>query len=132
MVEMIFPGALAEEALARRLNLPWDRRMQDWALEVSDANRLDEFISVIQTEQLSKSERVALMELILASAEDAELEGRLKPSSWAQVKSELLAQPKIFVGHVKHWAMLDENTEDVFPITAHMREVWAEMKKRDS
>lgn len=132
MVEMIFAEALAEEALARRLNLPWSKRMQDWALEVSDASRLDEFISIMQAEQLSKSECIALMELILASADDAESEGHLKPSSWAQVKSELLAQPEIFSGHVEHWAMLDENAEDVFQITAHMREVWAEMRKQDS
>lgn len=132
MAEMRFSTPAAEEAIARRLNLPWDTRMQDWALEASDAKRLDEFISIMQTEQLSQPEQIALVELILASAEGAEAEGQLKPSSWAHVRSILLAQPELFAGHVEYWALLDEDTEDVFPITPHMRAVLADLEKKNS
>ncbi|MCP5384447.1 MAG: hypothetical protein H6913_07510 [Altererythrobacter sp.] len=44
--------------------------MQDWEFEVADANRIDEFLSAYQSQELTDDERFTLMEMIIQSFED--------------------------------------------------------------
>ncbi|QDV42049.1 hypothetical protein Enr13x_18920 [Stieleria neptunia] len=48
-----------------------DAYMQDWEIELSDGQRLREFVEAYDTLSLNEDERFALMALIVASAHDA-------------------------------------------------------------
>lgn len=58
-----------EAAVAEKLGLEWDPTMQDWPIEVSDAARIDEFCIAL-AESSIRSDRISLMELVIASLDD--------------------------------------------------------------
>lgn len=54
----------------KRLNLRATGREQDWEVELADSSRVDEFISIYESNMLSDDKKFALMALITASLDD--------------------------------------------------------------
>jgi len=55
------------ETLAKRLNLPNDPDMQDWAYEVADSDRIDEFMAVFVEFSDQPDIRYTLMDILIQS-----------------------------------------------------------------
>jgi hypothetical protein len=71
---MRHPTAKARQSLATILHLPYYQSDQDWEWQVADEKRFEEFLSLYEHGQLSDDERFSLMEVIIQSVEDTELE----------------------------------------------------------
>lgn len=55
--DSVYPSVDAAQRIAMLLQLPREPWMQDWPIEVTDADRLDEFVCLLQTKQLNVDER---------------------------------------------------------------------------
>ena len=73
---MFIPDAKSRQSLAKRLNLDYDGNSQDWKYEVSNSERLNEFIEEYDKPSLTIKEKETLMEIILDNANDLLLEKR--------------------------------------------------------
>ncbi len=79
---MWFPSNSAKEFLNSFLKLPATGKEQDWEIELSNPNRLLEFIIFLEKTDLSYDQKQALIALILASFEDADWQGILTENLW--------------------------------------------------
>ncbi len=66
-----YPTAEAIANLAVRFNVPNHPEMQDWEWEVADSSRLDEYLAVYNSGELTDDERFTLMETIIQAFENA-------------------------------------------------------------
>ena len=112
------------------LSLASEDWMQDWPLEVSDANRLEEFCDLYEfgAEDLDTETRFALMQLILYSLEIA---GEEIFAAMEQRIERLLCQDfQLHIHTLNYWRMSEEpedaDPETIFPPTPLARRVWAE------
>jgi hypothetical protein len=105
-----WPTAAAVDSLARRFGLTNDPMMQDWPWEVADADRIDEFLAVYESGELSDDARFTLMEIILQSFEDL---GRTRDfdARWARTLDLLERSIDLHAHSVWYWSALD--TDDV-------------------
>jgi hypothetical protein len=89
---------------------------QDWGIINADAERLDEFIAFFKDKKLVNSERVDMLGLILASANELLLKS---PDDGLVEMDELLhAYPAVATVHVEYWKSLDDAD---FPLGAWLR-----------
>src|SRR5262245_3175582 len=100
----VMPSAIA--TLARRFGLPVSDSMQDWAWEVSDPARLDDFLNTYEKAALSDDERFALMEMILQSFEDRDADP-VGDSRWSRVLECLQRNLELHSSSIKYWASLE-------------------------
>ena len=70
ILNIFIPDQVSRERLAKRLCLEFDNNMQDWEYEVSNPNRLDEFIDEYDKKKTTQNEKEILMEIILDSSND--------------------------------------------------------------
>jgi chorismate mutase len=70
--EIFIPNQQTRKKLSEKLNLEFDENMQDWEWEISDPNRIAEFINEYDNLNSSKKEKETLMEIILDSLNDME------------------------------------------------------------
>ena len=64
-----FVNGTSIATVAEGLGLPWDPSMQDWAIEVADAHRIEEFSRAL-SEACDAGERTCLLDLVLASLDE--------------------------------------------------------------
>ena len=79
--------------------------MQDWEYEVSNPNRLDEFINEYYREETTRNEKEILMEIILDSSNDLKIENKdsflIKYSE--KLKERLERNFDLHIGTAKYW-----------------------------
>jgi hypothetical protein len=68
------PTKKARQSLSTILRLPYYQSDEDWEWQVADEKRFEEFLSLYEHGRLSDDERFSLMEIIIQSVEDTELE----------------------------------------------------------
>ena len=104
----------AEEVreLSDRLGLV-DHR-QDWGISNADAARTGEFIRICRTQPLSKSQQYAMVELVLASMNEALADGPVAPDLGAAFDDFLTLDLHGLSAQVRYWAALADGSE--FPI----------------
>ena len=101
-MELRFPTAQAISRLNRELHLPASGHEQDWEVELADPNRLDEFVAYYSSSDLSDDERLALLSLIVASAQDRVASDG--PGLWLNEVLSLLRQhPALADSIVAQW-----------------------------
>ena len=90
--------------------------MQDWELEVSDPERIDEFLATYESGVLSEDERFVLMEVILHSFEV--VAGSIhQMESWSRTLDHLERDIDLHISTVWYWARPCAKSEDErFPI----------------
>ncbi|NVB37665.1 hypothetical protein G6O69_07460 [Pseudenhygromyxa sp. WMMC2535] len=98
-------------------NLGLGHEPQDWGIINADGDRLDEFVTFFQREELLPTQRFELADLILASANERLLEG-------LDVEIELLKTlareyDRAFTPHIEYWSGLED--EDEFPLSRLLR-----------
>ncbi len=97
-----WPTAAAIEKLAQRVDLPHGPHMQDWAWEVADPNRIDEFLDVYTSGELDDDERFTLMEMLIQSF--ADLEGDLeRHSRWEDLLALLEENVELHAWTIWYW-----------------------------
>ena len=113
------------EGLARQLNLPLpDRFSQDWEYEVADSTRVAEFLSAYDSGRLNPDEQSVLLNVILASYNDAIGEGSARAEDWDRISRDLLRDRAIHEAAIDYWSLPGEaEPEDCFPITPLLRKV---------
>lgn len=105
------------EAIAKVVRVTWHPSMQDWPLEVSDGDRVEEFLSHFEREQRPEHRR-ALAALIVASLDDA---FALGPPSKAVLDR---AGPILrkYLEMLEYWSCPDAHSDDeMFHITPWIR-----------
>ncbi len=109
--------------LCKKLSLPYSGSEQDWDVELADKNRVDEFISYYQENELPIEMKYAVMSIILASYDDYLNENVLdRDNRWYEIGKLLKSEKEAFVDLINYWAV-DYEIEDFFRITPLIREV---------
>lgn len=75
---MFVPNLQARKQLSIKLKLEFNEFMQDWEWEISDYNRLGEFIYEYNKPETSDNEKISLMEIILDSLNNLILDGKIE------------------------------------------------------
>ncbi|MCB2086394.1 MAG: hypothetical protein H6920_03645 [Sphingomonadaceae bacterium] len=95
--------------------------MQDWEFEVADANRIDEFLSAYQSQELTDDERFTLMEMIIQSFEDLG-ESLQADNRWQSAIDLLDANIRLHAHSVWYWSCLEESgSGDLFFVSPSIR-----------
>lgn len=119
-----FPTRAAIDALAERFTLPNTPDMQDWAWEVADPCRIDEFLAAYQSSELTDDERFTLMEIILQSFADAS--GSLSDDTrWSLTLSLLDKNVALHIYSIWYWSDLENDLgeEDQWKVTPFLRKL---------
>lgn len=117
----------AIDELARELNLPNDKWMQDWPYEVVISSDIEKYINHYNT-LTDDDKKFVLMEGIIQSIEDQSTDA-LFNRYWNIVRPLLKADFKIHEYTIYYWSCFDnENIDDCWNITPLMRQLWIEQK----
>jgi hypothetical protein len=103
--------------LSDRLGLAYER--QDWGIINADPARVVEFIQVYDQGRHSDAERYALEELIIASMNEAMVEGVADENVHNLFDAFLRTHTKRAIPHIRYWGGLQDAQE--FPIAATLR-----------
>lgn len=111
------------EFFNKLLKLPASGNEQDWAIEMSDPDRVKEFIQAYITGHFTVKQRQALVSLILASYEELSYKGK-DNNIWKEIKHILLTDKAFLRDIINHWASWSESRpEYLFKITPLIREI---------
>lgn len=125
-----FPTRAAIDSLSARFgfqNEPW---MQDWEHQVADASRLEEFLAVLDGDELTDDERFTLSQTVMQCFDDLAGEGRdvAATEPWQRFVRSIRARPDLHPYTLCYWANEDASPEDAFAISRLVRPLWAELK----
>jgi len=112
--------------LNQLLALPATGHEQDWDVELADATRLHEFVSLYQKGFLAEEEKQVLMGLIIASADEAVRRDGELPSEWSSIQDLLLRDRKLHEDALLCWGLPGEEDPDaMFYISPAVRAILA-------
>ncbi len=104
------------ETLSRALGLEYEP--QDWGIVNADADRLVEFLLHFEQQALEPTQAFEMAELVLASANEALLQGKDFPMP--RLVALIQRHQTAFEHHVEYWAGLED--PDEFPLGRVLRE----------
>jgi hypothetical protein len=107
---MWFPQESAKTILNEMLDLNATGREQDWDIELSDPDRIDDFMTLLKSTREVEMEE-ALLSLILSSFEDAKYEEKFRVADWEQLTSILVAKNRDYSLVLEKWLPKTKNTE---------------------
>ena len=121
---MTKPSHESMRRAARVANIAYEEWMQDWPIEVSDPQRLGEFVQVLITHRADQELACWLLDLVLESAGDrddlhdwTETLVAALTAGWQATESAAIA------GVFESWARPDATDPDeFFPVTPLVRE----------
>ena len=118
-----FPTQAAITSLATRFGLPNTPQMQDWEWEVADPERIDEFLEAYETAETTEDELFVLMEMLLQSFCDAQLD-LSQDVRWSTVVDHLNERAELHAHTIWYWSCLDtEDLEQLWPVTPYVRDI---------
>ena len=116
--ENFIPNQKTRKKLAEKLNLKFDENMQDWEYEISDPNRIAEFIAEYDNVNSSETEKESLMEIILDSLND--MERKNENNDFEKYLDSVLLRLKknfkIHRGTIEYWKNGEFNISDFIKI----------------
>ena len=119
----------AAQWLSHQFNLAWEGWEQDYPLEVADASRLEEFISVLEVQTLLPEQEKILVELILYSFDDWLHDQDVDHLAiWSRVKKRLKENWDLHEERIRYWALIDSPGHEGFKLTPFARALWATEK----
>lgn len=122
---MRFATESAKERLNRVFGFSPEAYSQDWEIELSNGQRLSEFLEAYDSLNLDDDERFALMGLIVASAHDALDFYGLTGSQWRLVHDRLVNDAALHASTIYYWCCVDATCDnECFTLTSRMRCVW--------
>jgi len=124
-----YPSGSSEQKLSERLGLHWDNDTQDWDLIVSDSGRIRDFLKVYQNELDNDDDKFTLMGLIVSSFDDTAPDFDEETYKlWNICKTILEKECFLHYSIIEYWSFLENEPDNVFPISMLMREVWEKVK----
>lgn len=109
--------------ISKELSLPFTGIEQDWDIEISDPNRIDDFLNFYSKIDLSSDEKFAVMSLIVASYEEFLNENTLNiDDRWSKIKLILESEVDIFIDLINYWSLSNE-VDDLFKVTPLIRDI---------
>jgi hypothetical protein len=99
---MWFPQESAKTILNEILYLNSTGREQDWDIELSDPDRIDDFLTLLKATREVEMEE-ALLSLILSSFEDAKYEEKFRVADWEQLTGILVAKNRDYSLVIEKW-----------------------------
>jgi len=102
-------------------NLPYDKSLQDWELELANHKKVNSFIQHFDDKYLMDSDKIALFALIVSSYDDAlnynkgslHIENRI-----IKIASDNI---KLLSGVIDYWSQYNGQEENLFKISRLMR-----------
>lgn len=120
--DVMYPGGDSKLRVARMAGIAYEDWMQDWPIEVSDPDRLDEFVDLLTTNKADWELSYWLLELVLESARD-DLPAQTEPlvdvlvTVWEATRAPEIAQ------QFEYWACLEASDPDeMFEVSPLVRE----------
>lgn len=90
--------------LNRAFGLPATGDEQDWDLELSNKDRIEEFMVFYETKSLSKVQKQELMKLIISSLDDLAWDGDIPVIFWIQFIGLALRDKSLHQESLNYWA----------------------------
>ena len=116
-----FPTKDARVALASRLSLPYTAQMQDWEWEVSDPNRIAEFLALYKSGELTEDERFSLIEIIIQSFDDQERD-LTDDILWQDTLNIITQNLNTHIHTVWYWSDFEGKGYSCF-VSRHLKEI---------
>jgi len=117
----------AERKLAERFCLNWDSQMQDWDITNANAELLPVFLGALEDPALTDDELYSLMELTIASADEALQLSMDNQRYLTSLATLLRRRPSLYASTIKYWAepaLQKLDKEEQFSISGFMAIVW--------
>lgn len=99
---------------------------QDWDIELGDLNKLEEFISFYENNELSEEVKQTLMALIVAAYDNLlNYETAFyADKQWQIIKQLIMQNVRLFNGLLNYWACIGHsNPDSMFKVTPLIREI---------
>ena len=121
---MIVKKEIIEE-LSYELSLPYTGIEQDWEIEMANPERIKDFITFYQNNNLNVEKKVALMALILSSYDELlNNSDTIVDEKWNNIKEIIESDKLIFTELIDYWSLLKETEEkNAFNLTPLMRQI---------
>ncbi|MEM9996166.1 MAG: hypothetical protein AAF809_00570 [Bacteroidota bacterium] len=103
---MTTPDYRAMLAARLGLDVPEDWR-QDWAWEVADYDRLNDYHALYTSAAVLDGEREHLMEMMLQAIADLGHASQTLPDAWQPVASLLRARPDLHADTIAYWTQFE-------------------------
>lgn len=121
------PTKEAIEKLANTFSLPNHSGMQDWEYEVADPNRILEFFSEYKNGKLTDDEKFTLLEVLLQSFEESEIELN-ESKTWLELLKLIQLNFRIHKYSIWYWSVYDAEADcEKWRITPFMREIYEKL-----
>ena len=97
---------------------------QDWGVEFANENRTEEFFLCYESQSFSKSQKMAVMQLVLASFDELIYSGKDNEELWQRISRSLVKDAPIHKYTIEYWCCDGESNENnMFSTTSRMRAV---------
>jgi len=114
------------------LGFPEDRFSQDWEIENSNSDRIGEFLTLYEQQELKDDDRFALMALIVASFDECLLVDKANESLARRIRAYLVRDSKLHEATMHYWCVEGESDpEFMFRATPFIRETWNVLKSNE-
>lgn len=123
----------AEINLSQRFGLHRDYLTQDWAVTNANARLLPVLLETLATSSLSDDERYALMELTIASMDEAlqiDVNEKDNKKYLSLLASLLREHPCLYASAIAYWAepvILELDEEQQFLVSGYMATLWRQI-----
>lgn len=106
------------KSVARELGVAHEQWMQDWPIEVADADRIEEFFAHLETETRPDHQR-AIVTLVIASLDESFCSGT---APGQQLLTRIGGAIRNFPALLEYWACVDaESSEEMFAVSLWIR-----------
>lgn len=124
-----WPTAAAIKKINSLLGVSENQYSQDWEFEISDGDRLIEYLDIYENKLTSEDERFALMSVIIDAFEHSDLDEAI----WVRIRQHLKAEFEVHQYTIIYWCVTSEEFYDAeiqnwWSITPRMRDLWNECK----
>ncbi len=94
---------------------------QDWEIELADSGKLNIFVEAYESLPLTPDEKITLMLLIVASFDDALVQGWESSEVWERIEKLFSQDWELHLLTVEYWACLENEISDAFACATFMR-----------
>lgn len=113
-----------KEFLNSQLDLPSTGKEQDWAIEMSNPDRVSDFLIFFHTANLNDEQKYGLVSLILSSYDEFLYKHKHSIELWDKITLILISNKSLYKDLLSYWALPDENNPALwFNITQYIRRI---------
>jgi hypothetical protein len=127
MMRTQWPNPKELDELNRLFSFNYTGQEQDWEIEFAAPERIEEFLDAYETESLNDSQKMAVMDLIIASYDELLNENPGEAKYWQRISGHLKSNYSIHKYSIEYWSCLEAVGEDqMFDVTERIRGIGSE------